>query len=240
MRHVAQIDSLLQRALESGASDLHLRAGAPPLIRLHGRLQPLSGVENSDGYEAALLAHPYREPAADFYNRATISILPMKSPAWRVFGSISCANIEALGRSFASCRAAFVPWRSWGCRRWSTHSPVWNRGSCWSLVRPGVANPPRWQRLSITSTRRATSISSPSKTPWSSSIPARRAWSRSVRLGRIPPRLPQPCALSYGKILISFCSVNCATSKPFRWRLRRRRRAIWCSGRCIRAPRLRR
>lgn len=52
---MAQIDSLLQRALESGASDLHLRAGASPLIRLHGRLQPLSGVNNPGGYEAALL-----------------------------------------------------------------------------------------------------------------------------------------------------------------------------------------
>jgi len=56
MRHVAQIDSLLQRALECGASDLHLRTGAPPLIRLHGHLQELSGVDNSDGSEAAVLA----------------------------------------------------------------------------------------------------------------------------------------------------------------------------------------
>lgn len=56
MYHVAQIDSLLQRALECGASDLHLRAGAAPLIRLHGRLQSLPEVDNPDGYEAALLA----------------------------------------------------------------------------------------------------------------------------------------------------------------------------------------
>ena len=52
---MAQIDSLLQRALESGASDLHLRAGALPLIRLHGRLQPLPGADNPDGYETVLL-----------------------------------------------------------------------------------------------------------------------------------------------------------------------------------------
>jgi twitching motility protein PilT len=56
MCHVAQIDSLLQRALECGASDLHLRAGAAPLIRLHGHLQSLPGVDNADGYETALLA----------------------------------------------------------------------------------------------------------------------------------------------------------------------------------------
>jgi twitching motility protein PilT len=53
---VAQIDALLLCALDCGASDLHLRAGTCPLIRLHGRLQPLPGVDNSDGYEAAVLA----------------------------------------------------------------------------------------------------------------------------------------------------------------------------------------
>jgi twitching motility protein PilT len=53
---VAQIDVLLERALACGASDLHLRAGSPPLMRLHGRLQPLPEADDPDGYEAALLA----------------------------------------------------------------------------------------------------------------------------------------------------------------------------------------
>ena len=53
---MAQIDVLLERALACGASDLHLRAGSPPLMRLHGRLQPLLEVDCHDGYEAALLA----------------------------------------------------------------------------------------------------------------------------------------------------------------------------------------
>ena len=53
---MAQIDVLLERALASGASDLHLRTGAPPLLRVHGHLQPLPEADNPDGYEAALLA----------------------------------------------------------------------------------------------------------------------------------------------------------------------------------------
>ena len=53
---MAQIDVLLERALTCGASDLHLRAGSPPLMRLHGRLQPLPETDGQDGYEAALLA----------------------------------------------------------------------------------------------------------------------------------------------------------------------------------------
>ena len=53
---MAQIDLLLERALACGASDLHVRAGSPPLMRLHGRLQPLPETDGQDGYEAALLA----------------------------------------------------------------------------------------------------------------------------------------------------------------------------------------
>jgi twitching motility protein PilT len=53
---VAQIDCLLERALACGASDLHVRAGSSPLMRLHGRLQPLPEVDGHEGYEAALLA----------------------------------------------------------------------------------------------------------------------------------------------------------------------------------------
>jgi twitching motility protein PilT len=35
-------DRLLRRAIEVGASDLHLKAGSQPTVRIHGRLQPLS------------------------------------------------------------------------------------------------------------------------------------------------------------------------------------------------------
>ncbi|MEE2777928.1 MAG: PilT/PilU family type 4a pilus ATPase [Acidobacteriota bacterium] len=37
------IDTLLRQMTEMGASDLHLRPARTPLIRLHGRLQPLEG-----------------------------------------------------------------------------------------------------------------------------------------------------------------------------------------------------
>ena len=35
------IDELLRKMIEMGASDLHLKAGQPPLIRLHGKLTPM-------------------------------------------------------------------------------------------------------------------------------------------------------------------------------------------------------
>ena len=39
---MARIDDLLRLVHEQGASDLHVRPGSPPMIRVHGRIQPLS------------------------------------------------------------------------------------------------------------------------------------------------------------------------------------------------------
>lgn len=39
----ATLDGLLAAAVAQGASDLHLACGAPPLLRIHGSLQPLDG-----------------------------------------------------------------------------------------------------------------------------------------------------------------------------------------------------
>jgi len=40
---MARIDALLQFVYRQGASDLHLRPGSPPIVRLHGMLVPLPG-----------------------------------------------------------------------------------------------------------------------------------------------------------------------------------------------------
>jgi len=39
--HNIEMNDLLQLTVDEGASDLHLNVGAPPLLRLHGSLQPL-------------------------------------------------------------------------------------------------------------------------------------------------------------------------------------------------------
>ena len=38
------IDEFLKIAIESNASDLHLKAGAFPIIRVHGALKPLTNI----------------------------------------------------------------------------------------------------------------------------------------------------------------------------------------------------
>ena len=41
MSEVHSIDELLSGMHELGASDLHVAAGSPPLVRVHGELHPL-------------------------------------------------------------------------------------------------------------------------------------------------------------------------------------------------------
>lgn len=52
---MAHIDSLLQHALECEASDLHLRTGSPPLVRVHGHLLPILTMGHTEDYETAIL-----------------------------------------------------------------------------------------------------------------------------------------------------------------------------------------
>ena len=46
-RRHAHIDELLGHLLDAGGSDLHLSAGAPPSIRVHGTLRPLDGLRRA-------------------------------------------------------------------------------------------------------------------------------------------------------------------------------------------------
>ena len=43
---VFSTDTLLERVAAEGASDLHLTAGSPPLLRIRGRLKPLEEFES--------------------------------------------------------------------------------------------------------------------------------------------------------------------------------------------------
>src|SRR5260370_7437923 len=45
------LDKLLVSGVERGASDLHLKPGAPPILRIHGRLVPQFGVGGIAGDE---------------------------------------------------------------------------------------------------------------------------------------------------------------------------------------------
>jgi twitching motility protein PilT len=52
---MTKINALLQLAVKHNASDLHVRAGLPPLARVYGRLQPLPGGDGLESSAEALL-----------------------------------------------------------------------------------------------------------------------------------------------------------------------------------------
>jgi twitching motility protein PilT len=52
----AKIDDLLRMAMSFGASDLHLRAGSFPVIRVNGELKPVSGISRLDQEETLEMA----------------------------------------------------------------------------------------------------------------------------------------------------------------------------------------
>ncbi len=63
-----QIDDLLRRVVEAGASDLHLKVGSPPVIRSDGELRRMDGVDplkpaDTEGYAADLFT---QRAARDF------------------------------------------------------------------------------------------------------------------------------------------------------------------------------
>lgn len=53
---ISRIDDLLRMTISFGASDLHLRAGSTPVIRVNGELRPLAGVQKLNQEETLEMA----------------------------------------------------------------------------------------------------------------------------------------------------------------------------------------
>ena len=65
---VGPIDELLRRVVETGASDLHLKVGSPPVVRIDGELRRIEGLEylkpaDTEGYATELFT---QRAARDF------------------------------------------------------------------------------------------------------------------------------------------------------------------------------
>src|SRR4029078_11770987 len=55
----SKLTELLQKTIELGGSDLHLRVDSPPQVRVHGRLSPLEGMEPLTADETKELAYAF-------------------------------------------------------------------------------------------------------------------------------------------------------------------------------------
>ena len=52
-----EMESLLRKLVERGASDLHLRVGEPPILRLHGEMERIDGLDVMEDAQLSLLLH---------------------------------------------------------------------------------------------------------------------------------------------------------------------------------------
>jgi twitching motility protein PilT len=78
------INDLLGLVLEQGGSDLHLTAGSPPVIRVHGELRPVDGFETLNGSQIremvyAILTQKQREKFEDDLELDASYTLPGRS-----------------------------------------------------------------------------------------------------------------------------------------------------------------
>jgi twitching motility protein PilT len=74
-----EFDDLLRRAVEAGASDIHLKFGRPPMLRRDGSVAPLEGAEELSN------------AALDDYLRAVTSLVPSKYEKFNASGDLDLA-----------------------------------------------------------------------------------------------------------------------------------------------------
>jgi len=74
-----ELDDLLRRAVEAGASDIHLKFGRPPMLRRDGSVAPLEGVDELSN------------AALDGYLRAVTDLSPSKYEKFNATGDLDLA-----------------------------------------------------------------------------------------------------------------------------------------------------
>jgi twitching motility protein PilT len=77
------LDDLLRRAVDSGASDIHLKLDRPPMVRRDGAVTPLDGIE------------PLTNADLDAYLRAVTAIAPQRYDLFHESGDLDIAYTSA-------------------------------------------------------------------------------------------------------------------------------------------------
>ncbi|HEV7640010.1 MAG TPA: PilT/PilU family type 4a pilus ATPase [Gaiellaceae bacterium] len=74
-----ELNDLLRRAVDSGASDIHLKLDRPPMVRRDGSVEPLEGIE------------PLTEADLDSYLRAVTAVAPQRYDLYHESGDLDIA-----------------------------------------------------------------------------------------------------------------------------------------------------
>ena len=188
------IDELLAVMVERDASDLHLTAGSPPVIRVNGRLERLSDSRDADagarsGRSSTGSSRPSSRRQLETRRQIDFSHSipgPRALPRQRLLSARGRRRrLPAHPGQDQDARGARP------ARRGSTSSPRSRAASCSSPGRPAPASRRRSPRCSTTSTARGTSTSSRSRTRSSSCTTTARASSTSARSARTRRRSPR-------------------------------------------------
>ena len=144
----AQIDGLFRLMVESGASDLHLMVGTPPLVRKDGGMKPLDpGAPVLDGELVARLLDPIipdknRQEFAEKHD----TDFAYEMPGLARFRANIFMDRKGQGAVFRVIPSKILTAEQLGLSRPSSSCASCTRGSCSSPARPARASRRRCAR----------------------------------------------------------------------------------------------
>src|SRR5438105_8075712 len=155
-----ELNEILQVALRGGASDIHLKAGLPPMFRVDGSLVPLKDARRLPPEEISRMAfgimNDYQKEKFKTQNELDLAYGVPGLGRFRVNVFQQRGTVGVVLRVIPF---KIPPSTSSCCPRCWRRSPASSAGSSSSPARPDRESPPPWRAWSTTSTRtrRATS-----------------------------------------------------------------------------------
>jgi twitching motility protein PilT len=141
------INQLLQTAVASGASDLHLKVGSYPMMRVNGTLVVASEEKRLDRTDTEAIAQTILGPehVEKFRRNQDVDL------AYSIdgLGRFRCNVFQQRGtvglvlRVIPTRIKSIRPSTSWDCRRSSRRFPPKSAGWCWSPAPRAAARAPR-------------------------------------------------------------------------------------------------
>ena len=195
------VDTLLEQAVELGASDLHLTVGIPPVVRRRGHIEVLQRVPGARPRSHAPADLPHHDDrAAEASGARPAARLRLRHPRRRPLPRQRLLSArEPRGRVPHDPHADQARSRSSACPRASTSWPRIPAVSSSSPGRPAPVSRRRSRRSSTRSTAAARITSSRSRIRSSSCTITRAASSTSARSARTQPGSPTRSAEPSGR-----------------------------------------
>ena len=190
MVSASALNSLLRRVVDAGASDVHLKVGQPPVVRLDGELEPLAAWPASPPAleeVLALVGASSRSRLAAFEARAS-STPPTRRTACRASASTRSASAATISLAFRVIPREVPDFESLRLPPGVEKLAEEHRGLILVTGATGVGKTTTLAAMLGHINRRAGSTSSRSRTRSSSSTRTSGASSTSARSGSTPSR----------------------------------------------------